>query len=106
MYCKMAGYGHGSYIPFRINYNRCKSPHHSCPVPPAKLKTGIPFTGGGIPSTIATPARKCAFLANYRGGGVKLVWVYNDINAFGRYTGAPGGSGKPLQNTFGANFNG
>ena len=55
----MSGYGHGSYIPFRINYNRCKSPHHKrCPKPPAKLKTGVPFTGGGIPSTIATPATK------------------------------------------------
>lgn len=68
-----------------------------CPLPVIAKKNSS-FSGNTIDSS-KTNALRYSQIVRGVGNGT-TGFVYNDINAFGYYSGAPGGSGAPPQNKF------
>ena len=96
------------YVPFRINFSRCQT--GACPKPPSHktlVNAGF-FSGNNVtsgfqqtqPYVLALAAR---LARDHSGAGSKrqrVEYANKQLNAFGRWEGAPGGSGQPPRNSF------
>jgi hypothetical protein len=75
---------------------QCK---YICP-PKVLFTANMPF-GGNVTDSSITNALRYSELVRGRGPNYgSNTMVYNTINAFGYYAGAPGGSGAPPRNYF------
>lgn len=77
-----------------------------CPTPATFSGKQSGFFGGNNNySHLATRASKCSnaiITASKFGlrGGTRVNFANRQLNAFGRWDGAPGGSGRPIRNQF------
>ncbi len=78
----------------RTNHATCV-----CPIP-AIANKNVSFNGNTNDSSKTNALRYSEIV---RGRGPKYGstrFIYNELNAFGYYSGAPGGSGEPPRNRF------
>ena len=92
----MGGYGK-SYIPYRINYKNCNQYKRKCPV----LSVGYFYdVKHDSRSTQRMRYSDLTKRLTYGRAGLRLHRVKNKLNAFNRYSGAPGGAGTAPFNRF------
>jgi hypothetical protein len=65
---------------------------------PAIAKKNSSFSGNIVDSSNTNALRYSQIVRGTNNGSARFI--YNDLNAFGYYSGAPGGSGAPPRNTF------
>jgi hypothetical protein len=68
-----------------------------CPITAIAKKNSL-FGGTVIDSSKTNALRYSQIVRGTNNGSAGFI--YNDLNAFGYYSGAPGGSGAPPRNTF------
>jgi len=70
-----------------------------CPIPAIPTKN-MPFNGNTVDSS-KTNALRYSQIVQVKGRNYGTTrYINNDLNAFGYYSGAPGGSGEPPRNKF------
>jgi hypothetical protein len=67
---------------------------------PALVKKNSPFGGNVVDSSITNALRYSEIVRGQGTNNGSTRFISKDINAFGYYSGAPGGSGAPPRNTF------
>jgi hypothetical protein len=70
-----------------------------CPIPPLATKNAS-FGGNMVDSSNTNALRYSQIVRGLGQNYGNTSFVYTDINAFGYYSGAPGGSGAPPRNKF------
>ena len=68
-----------------------------CPIP-VIAKKNLPYSGNTVDSRKINALRYSQIVRGINNGTTRFI--NNDLNAFGYYSGAPGGSGAPPRNTF------
>ena len=78
--------------------NDARKPYYKCP------NLANPTAGMATSTNNTNITKKMRYAQNIRVAtetkNVKKVYAINDINRFGRWTGAPGGFGAPITNSF------
>ena len=78
-----------------------KANHATCVCQnPAFAKKNSSFGGNMVDSSKTNALRYSQIVRGHGQNYGSTRFVYNDINAFGYYSGGPGGSGAPPRNTF------
>lgn len=78
--------------------NDARAPYYKCPT------LGNPTAGMATSTNNTNITKKMRYAQNIRVAtetkNVKKVYAVNNLNRFGRWTGAPGGFGAPITNSF------
>ena len=78
--------------------NNARAPYYKCPT------LANPTAGMATSTNNTNITKKMRYAQNIRVAtetkNVKKVYAVNNINRFGRWTGAPGGFGAPITNSF------
>lgn len=69
-----------------------------CCLNPAIAKKNLPYGGNMVDSSKTNALRYSQIVRGINNGTTRFI--SNDLNAFGYYSGGPGGSGAPPRNTF------
>jgi len=71
-----------------------------CKCPPLVLFKKNQSFGGDMNNSSITNALRYSEIVRGQGGQGNTSFISNTLNAFGYYSGGPGGSGAPPRNTF------